>query len=99
MIPCRNNQRTMGRVLDSIRPLASQLVIVDSGSTDSTLDLVNAARQWGTCEVLLIETHWRGFVKTKQLALDACTSDYTLWLDSDEPVSPKLAQSIKAVRT
>lgn len=96
MIPCRNNQRTMGRVLDSIRPLASQLVIVDSGSTDSTLDLVNAARQWGTCEVLLIETHWRGFVKTKQLALSACASDYALWLDSDEPVSPQLAQSIKA---
>jgi len=96
MIPCRNNQRTMGRVLDSIRVLASQLVIVDSGSTDATLDLVNACRQWGTCEVLLIETQWRGFVKTKQLALDACTSDYTLWLDSDEPVSPKLAQSIKA---
>tara|TARA_A100000171_G_scaffold13391_1_gene11505 strand:- start:3434 stop:4690 length:1257 start_codon:yes stop_codon:yes gene_type:complete len=96
MIPCRNNQRTMGRVLDSIRALASQLVIVDSGSTDATLDLINACRQWGTCEVLLIETQWRGFVKTKQLALDACTSDYTLWLDSDEPVSPKLAQSIKA---
>ena len=96
MIPCRNNQRTMGRVLDSIRTLADQLVVVDSGSTDATLDLVNACRQWGTCEVLLIETHWRGFVKTKQLALDACNSAYTLWLDSDEPVTPELASSIKS---
>lgn len=96
MIPCRNNEGTMRRVLDSVRTLADQLVVVDSGSTDATLDLVNAARQWGTCEVLLIETHWRGFVRTKQLVLDACASDYALWLDSDEPVSPQLAQSIKA---
>lgn len=96
MIPCRNNEGTMRRVLDSVRTLADQLVVVDSGSTDSTIDLVNAARQWGTCEVLLIETHWRGFVRTKQLALSACASDYALWLDSDEPVSPQLAQSIKA---
>ncbi|MEZ6164243.1 MAG: glycosyltransferase family 2 protein, partial [Phycisphaerales bacterium] len=96
MIPCRNNERTMGRVLNSVRDLANQLVVVDSGSTDATMDLVNAARHWGTCEVLLIETHWRGFVKTKQLALDACSCDYTLWLDSDEPVTPELASSIKA---
>lgn len=95
MIPCRNNDRTMGRVLDSVKELADQLVVVDSGSTDTTLDLVNACRQWGTCEVLLIETHWRGFVKTKQLALDACSADYTLWLDSDEPVTPELASSIR----
>lgn len=96
MIPCRNNEGTMRRVLDSVRTLADQLVVVDSGSTDATMDLVNSCRQWGTCEVLLIETHWRGFVKTKQLALSACNADYALWLDSDEPVSPQLAQSIKA---
>ena len=95
MIPCKNNERTMGRVLDSVRELADQLVVVDSGSSDYTMDLVKSCREWGSCEVVLIETHWRGFVKTKQLALDACTCDYTLWLDSDEPVSPELAQSIR----
>ncbi|MFG0247127.1 MAG: glycosyltransferase family 2 protein [Phycisphaerales bacterium JB052] len=98
MIPCRNNDRTMGRVLQSVRGLADQLVVVDSGSTDGTLDLVNACRSWDgddACEVLLIETHWRGFVRTKQLALDACSGDYTLWLDSDEPVSLELAASIR----
>lgn len=99
MIPCRNNERTMGRVLESVRGLADQLVVVDSGSTDTTMDLVNACRRWGgddACEVLLIETHWRGYIRTKQLALDACDRDYILWLDSDEPVTPQLARSIKA---
>lgn len=93
MIPCRNNDRTMGRVLDSVKGLATQLVVVDSGSTDSTMDLVDACRDW--CEVVLIQTHWRGFVRTKQLALEACSRDYILWLDSDEPVSDELALSIR----
>jgi len=98
MIPCRNNTRTIGRVLDSIRGLATQLVVVDSGSTDDTMDLVLACRDWvgeDRCEVVLIETHWRGYIKTKQLALDACTHEFTLWIDSDEPVSPELADGIR----
>jgi len=98
MIPCKNNARTIGRVLDSVRGLATQLVVVDSGSTDGTIELINACRDWvgdDRCEVMLIETHWRGYVKTKQLALDACAHKYTLWLDSDEPVTPELAASIR----
>lgn len=93
MIPCRNNTRTIGRVLESVKGLATQLVVVDSGSSDDTMDLVLACQEW--CEVVLIETHWRGYVKTKQLALDACTHKYALWLDSDEPLTPELAASIR----
>jgi glycosyltransferase involved in cell wall biosynthesis len=98
MIPTRSNTRTIGRVLDSIRGLATQLVVVDSGSTDDTMDLVLACRDWSgidRCEVVLIETPWRGYVRTKQLALDACTHDFVLWIDSDEPVTPELADGIR----
>ncbi len=98
MIPCKNNERTIGRVLESVRGLASQLVVVDSGSTDSTLDLVNACREWTgeeACEVVLVQTHWRGYIHTKQLAASMCTCDYTLGLDSDEPLSDELAASIR----
>ncbi len=98
MIPCRNNTRTIGRVLDSVRGLATQLVVVDSGSTDDTMDLVLACKKWSgedRCEVVLIETTWRGYVRTKQLALDACTHEFVLWIDSDEPVTPELAEGIR----
>ena len=98
MIPCKDNQRTIGRVLESVKGLATQIVVVDSGSSDDTMGIVDACREWiGTdrCEVVLIETHWRGYVKTKQLALDACSHAFTLWLDSDEPVTPELATSIR----
>ncbi len=98
MIPCRNNVRTMGRVLESVRGLCSQLVVIDSGSTDGTLELVEACREWGgndQCEVVLVQTHWRGFVKTKSMGLQACNRRYALWLDSDEPVSREMAASVR----
>ncbi|MBL4592036.1 MAG: glycosyltransferase family 2 protein [Phycisphaerales bacterium] len=98
MIPCKNNERTIGRVLESVRGLASQLVVIDSGSTDATMDLVNACRQWSgkdRCEVVLIQTHWRGYVRTKQLGMQACSHTYTLCLDSDEPLTPELAASLR----
>lgn len=99
MIPCRNNIRTIGRVLDSVRGLCSQLVVIDSGSTDGTLDLVEACREWAgneQCEVVLVQTHWRGFVRTKSMGLQACNRRYALWLDSDEPVSSEMAASVRS---
>lgn len=92
-IVCRNNADTIGRVLDSVRGLASQLVVVDSGSKDGTLELVNACRAW--CEVVLLETEWRGHIATKQLALGACTCAHALALDSDEPMTPQLVESVR----
>lgn len=99
MIPCRNNIRTMGRVLESVRGLCSQLVVVDSGSTDGTLELVEACRGWvgdDACEVVLIQTHWRGFVRTSSMAMEACNRGHVLWLDSDEPVTVEMGESVRA---
>lgn len=99
MIPCKNNSRTIGRVLDSIKGIATQLVVVDSGSTDDTMDLINACKDWSgddQCEVVLIQTPWRGYVKTKQIALDACTHEFTLWIDSDEPLTHELRDGLRS---
>lgn len=92
-IVCRNNADTIGRVLESVRGLASQLIVVDSGSTDGTLEIIEACRDW--CEVILLETAWRGHIATKQLALEACTRRHALALDSDEPLMPELAASVR----
>lgn len=97
-IVCRNNADTIGRVLESCRGLVAQLVVVDSGSTDATMDLVNACRGWPAAvrpEVVLLETEWRGHVATKQLALRACTRRHALALDSDEPMTPELVRSVR----
>jgi hypothetical protein len=88
-IICRNSEATIGRTLESVAGLATEIVAVDSGSTDGTIALLEKAG------ARVIRSPWLGYVKTKQLALDACTGDWVLCLDSDESVEPDLRASIE----
>ena len=95
-IVCKNNADTIGRTIESVRPLGGdgleiEMVAVDSGSTDGTIPLLDAAG------ANVIRSDWLGYVATKQKALDACTGEWVLALDSDESVLPDLAASIRAV--
>lgn len=94
-IVCKNSAPTIGRVLESVRPLieprGGEIVAVDSGSTDATLDLLRRAG------ARIIQTEWRGHVATKQLALEAAEREWVLCLDSDEPVEPDLAAAITSL--
>lgn len=89
-IVCKNSAATIGRTLDSVRGLASEIVAVDSGSTDATPDLLAAAG------ARVVHSPWLGHVRTKQLALDACAQPWILSLDSDESPAPDLLASIRA---
>lgn len=88
-IVCRNNERTIGRTLASVKDLASEIVAVDSGSTDGTIALLENAG------ATIIRSAWLGHIRTKQTALDACTQEWVLALDSDESLEPTLADSIR----
>lgn len=92
-IVCKNSEATIGRTLESVVGLATEIVAVDSGSTDGTIGLLerHGAR--------VIRSPWLGYVKTKQLALDSCTCDWVLCLDSDESVEPSLRASIASAIT
>ncbi|RNC80423.1 MAG: glycosyltransferase family 2 protein [Phycisphaera sp.] len=89
-IVCKDSASTIGRTLDSVSDLADEIVAVDSGSTDATLDMLREA------DARIIESDWLGYVKTKQLALDSCEGDWILALDSDESLLPELIEGIKA---
>jgi glycosyltransferase involved in cell wall biosynthesis len=88
-IVCRNNQATIGRTLASVAGLAAEIVAVDSGSTDGTLELL--ARHGAR----VIPTQWKGYVATKQMALESCTQPWVLALDSDESLEPELRAAIE----
>lgn len=90
-IVCRNNEATIGRTLSSVAGLADEIVAVDSGSIDGTLDLL--ARH----DARVIHSPWLGHVRTKQAALDACVGDWIFCVDSDESVDETLAASIRRV--
>lgn len=92
IIAC-NNEMTIAQTIKSIKPIASRIIVVDSGSTDRTIDV---ATQLGA-EV--IHHDWGGHVRQKQFALVQCTATWVLSLDSDESPDEKLLAAIaSAVR-
>ena len=70
---------------------AGQIVVVDSGSTDET---INIASDFG-CDVLV--ESWRGFGPQKQFAIDQCTNPWILVLDADERIPGDTAQAIRNI--
>ena len=90
-IVCKDNARTIGRTLGSVKGWAGEVVAVDSGSTDGTIAMLEAAG------ARVIRSAWLGFGPTKQLAMDACVGEWVLVLDSDESVLPDLRAAIGRV--
>lgn len=72
----------------SSAPSASEIVVVDSGSTDGTQAL---AKKLGAT---VIDQPWLGFGPQKQFAVNSAQHDWVLCLDADEALSPELHRSI-----
>ena len=88
-IVCKDSARTIGRTLGSVAGWTAELVAVDSGSTDATIPMLEAAG------ARIVHSAWLGHIRTKQKALEACTQPWVLSLDSDESVEPDLRGSIE----
>ena len=87
-----NEEKNIGRTLESVR-WADEIIIVDSGSTDRTLEI---ARSYGE-KVKLFSEPWKGFPAQKNSAIAKATGDWVLSLDADEPIEPALAEEIGAL--
>ncbi|MDZ7725840.1 MAG: glycosyltransferase family 2 protein [candidate division KSB1 bacterium] len=85
-----NEEVNIGRCLESLN-WADDIVVVDSGSGDATLDICRGFN----CRIYNID--WRGFGATKQFALEQAGTEWVLSIDADEEVSDALRQQIKDV--
>ena len=86
----KNEAQDLALCLDTVKDWVDEIVILDSGSTDNTKEIALSY------EAKFYEnTDWPGFGKQRQIAQQYVTSDYVLWLDADERVTPKLRQSIQ----
>ncbi len=86
----KNESQDLAQCLETVKGWVDEIVILDSGSSDNTKEI---ALQYGA--KFYENTDWQGFGKQRQLAQQYVTSDYVLWLDADERVTPELKQSIQ----
>jgi len=84
-----NEEANIGRTLASVQPLVAdgkgEIIVVDSGSTDRTVEI---AKSFGA-KVFMEE--WKGYAAQKNSAIDKAAGDWILSLDADEELGPGLA--------
>ncbi len=87
-----NEEANLGRTLASVQPLVAdgkgEIIVVDSGSTDRTVEI---AKSFGA--KVFVE-QWKGYAAQKNSAIDKAAGDWILSLDADEEVSPDLVAHI-----
>jgi glycosyltransferase involved in cell wall biosynthesis len=87
-----NEEANIARTLASVQPLVAdgkgEIIVVDSGSTDRTVEI---AQSYGA--KVFVEA-WKGFAAQKNSAIDKARGDWILLVDADEEVSPEMATSI-----
>jgi glycosyltransferase involved in cell wall biosynthesis len=91
IITC-NEEANIGRALESVQPLVAagrgEIVVVDSGSTDHTVEI---AKSFGA---KVFAEAWKGFAAQKNSALDKASGDWILSLDADEELDAELVNEL-----
>ncbi|GAB4016844.1 MAG: glycosyltransferase family 2 protein [Bdellovibrio sp.] len=87
-----NEEDNILRCLESVAPIADEIVVVDSFSTDKTPEI---CKNFG---VKFIQNPFKGHIEQKNFALDQCQYDYVLSLDADEALTSELCRSIMNVK-
>jgi glycosyltransferase involved in cell wall biosynthesis len=83
-----NEENNIERCLKSVALLADEIIVVDSLSTDKTVDLakVNGAK--------VVSQKFLGYIEQKNFAIQQCANDWVLSLDADECLSDDLQKEI-----
>ncbi|MFH1689389.1 MAG: glycosyltransferase, partial [Candidatus Eisenbacteria bacterium] len=91
----KNEERGIRKALESLRDVVDEIVVVDTGSTDRTMEIVEeVGHEWWEGSVQrpvlkLLEHPWQDdFSEARNFAQNACTGDWCVILDGDEVLEP-----------
>jgi glycosyltransferase involved in cell wall biosynthesis len=91
IITTYNEAENIARCLDSIMELASEVLVVDSYSTDKTLEIALGY------PVRILQRKYLGPADQKNWAIPQAKHQWVLLLDADEVATPRLCEEIKAM--
>lgn len=89
LIPCKDERHNILDCIDSVRDIADEILVADSGSTDGTLEMVSELP-----DVRVIERQYVNSADFKNWAIPQATHEWVLVVDADERMTPEVAISI-----
>lgn len=87
----KNEADRIGKIIQSVKSFAEEIIIIDSGSTDETKKICE------DLQVKFIFNAWRGYGPQKIFGENICKNQWLFNIDADEEVSPELANEIKEI--
>lgn len=83
-----NEEENIVRTLESLKNFVDEIVIIDSGSSDRTIEI---AKESGA---KVFSEKWKGYSEQKNSLIEKCSSEWILFLDADEVITDELKNSI-----
>ena len=88
----KNEEKHLTKCLSSVKDIADEIVVVDTGSTDTTLHI---AREFNSS---IFHFKWNNdFASARNFALSKCQSDWILYLDADEELNNNSIDEIQKI--
>jgi glycosyltransferase involved in cell wall biosynthesis len=89
---CKNEERVIGRSIDSVKDIIDEWVYVDTGSIDNTVKIIEDKVG------IYYHTEWEGdYAKARNFGVRKCTGDWILVMDCDEHMTQESAKSLKRI--
>jgi len=89
VIITKNEAHIIANTLQSLQHVFTDIVVVDSGSTDGTVAICKEFN------ATVIETDWLGYGQTKNIGITAAKNEWIFSLDADEAIDYELQQSLQ----
>jgi glycosyltransferase involved in cell wall biosynthesis len=90
----KNEAAILGRCLESVRSVADEIIVVDTGSADSTVEIARGYH------AIVVPEAWRNdFSHARNVSLAHATCGWILWLDADDVVPEESVAALNNLKS